>query len=167
MLKLAVIACTLFPAAVGQVEVEADYILRGAEIYDGSGGNAVSCHVAIKVDRGMRNGAWGLATGLIYNPGTYARTDELIALAKVAARHGGFYASHIRNEGDGVMAAIEEILTIARRAGLRVHISHIKVTGRRNHGRAGDVIAMIRKARSEGVAVTADQYPYIASSTSL
>ncbi len=119
------------------------------------------------VDRGMRDGAWGLSTGLIYNPGTYAKTDELVALAKVAARHGGFYASHIRDEGDRVLVAIEEILTIARRAGLRVHISHIKVSGRRNWGKAPDVIGVLRKARSEGIEVTADQYPYIASSTSL
>ncbi len=88
------------------------------------------------VDRGMRDGAYGLATGLIYNPGTYCKTDELIALAKVAAKHGGLYASHIRNEDDRVVAAIEEILTIARKAGIRVHISHIKVTGRRNWGKA-------------------------------
>jgi N-acyl-D-aspartate/D-glutamate deacylase len=119
------------------------------------------------VDQGMRDGAWGLSTGLIYNPGTYCKTDELIALAKVAAKHGGFYASHIRNEDDRVFAAIEEILLIARRAGLRVHISHIKVTGRRNWGKAADMIALLRKARSDGIAVTADQYPYIASSTAL
>lgn len=288
MLKtLTLLACTIMPTGVGQAEVEADYVLRGGEIYDGSGGDGVIGDVAIKgdrvvavgkfaikgnprildctglaiapgfidlhthsdnamtqtkthanlnyltqgcttvvtgncgagpvdvagyyakmekigigtnvahqvphndvrakvmgnvnrdptpeelqqmealVDRGMRDGAWGLSTGLIYNPGTYSRTDELIALARVAAKHGGFYASHIRNEGDGVSAAIEEVLTIARKAGLRVHISHIKVSGRRNHGKAGDVIALIRKARSEGIAVTADQYPYIASSTSL
>jgi N-acyl-D-aspartate/D-glutamate deacylase len=115
----------------------------------------------------MRDGAWGLATGLIYNPGTYAKTDELVALAKVAAKHGGLYASHIRNESTEVLAAIEEILTIARKAGLRVHISHIKVSGRTAWGRAGDMIALIRRARKDGIEVTADQYPYIASSTSL
>jgi N-acyl-D-aspartate/D-glutamate deacylase len=119
------------------------------------------------VDQGMRDGAWGFSTGLIYNPGTYCKTEELIALATVAAKHGGFYASHIRNEDDRVFAAIEEILRIARRAGLRVHISHIKVTGRRNWGKASDVIALLRKARADGIAVTADQYPYIASSTAL
>jgi N-acyl-D-aspartate/D-glutamate deacylase len=287
VLKLAIIACTLLPATVGQAEVDADYVLRNATIYDGAGGDGQVGDVAIKsdrivavgkfaikgtprildctglavspgfidlhthsdtamtqtkthanlnylkqgvttivtgncgsgpvdvagyftkmekigigtnvihqvphndvrrqvmgnvnrdatleemqkmealVDRGMRDGAWGLSTGLIYNPGTYSKTDELITLARVAATHGGFYASHIRNEADGVFGAIEEILTIARKAGLRVHISHIKVTGRRNHGKAGDVIALIRKARSDGIQVTADQYPYIASSTNL
>ena len=119
------------------------------------------------VDQGMKDGAYGLATGLIYNPGTYATTDEIVALAKVAAKHNGFYASHIRNESNEVLTAIAEIIEIARRAGLRVHISHIKVSGRSAWGKAPDVIAMIQKARAEGVEVTADQYPYIASSTSL
>jgi N-acyl-D-aspartate/D-glutamate deacylase len=284
---LTLVACTLLPTTCAQTEVEADHVLRGAEIFDGTGGDGVIGDVAIKgdrvvavgkfaikgnprildctglaiapgfidlhthsdypmmqvkthanlnylkqgcttvvtgncgagpvdvagyyakmeqigigtnvahqvphndvrakvmgnvnrdptpeelhqmealVDRGMCGGAWGLSTGLIYNPGTYSRTHELIALSRVSAKHGGFYASHIRNEGDAVSTAIDEVLTIARKAGLRVHISHIKVTGRRNHGKAGDVIALIRKARSEGIAVTADQYPYIASSTNL
>jgi N-acyl-D-amino-acid deacylase len=119
------------------------------------------------VDAGMRAGAWGLSTGLIYNPGTYAKTDELVALAKVAARHGGLYASHIRDEGVAVLAALEEILEIARRAGIRIHISHIKVSGRRAWGKAPDVIALIRRERRRGVQVTADQYPYAASSTNL
>jgi N-acyl-D-aspartate/D-glutamate deacylase len=119
------------------------------------------------VDQGMKDGAWGLSTGLIYNPGTYAKTDEIIALAKVAARHGGFYASHIRNEGTDVLSAIEEALTIGREAKLPVHISHLKASGRRAWGKAGDEIALIEKARKAGQAVTADQYPYVASSTSL
>lgn len=119
------------------------------------------------VDQGIKAGAWGFATGLIYNPGAYARTDELIALAKIAARHGGLYASHIRDEGLEVMNALAEILAIAHKAGLRVHISHIKVSGRRAWGRAPDMIALIRRERVKGVRVTADQYPYMASSTSL
>src|SRR5262245_37802233 len=119
------------------------------------------------VDRGMRDGAWGLATGLIYNPGTYSKTDELIALAKVADKHCGCYASHIRDESLAVMEAIAEIIAIAHKAGLRVHISHIKVSGRRAWGKAPDVIALIRRERTKGTKITADQYPYIASSTSL
>ncbi len=119
------------------------------------------------VDQAMKDGAWGLSTGLIYNPGTYAKTEELIALAKVAAQHGGFYASHIRDEGTGVLAAIDEALTIGREAGLPVHISHLKASGRRAWGKAADEIALIDKARKAGQAVSADQYPYIASSTSL
>jgi N-acyl-D-aspartate/D-glutamate deacylase len=119
------------------------------------------------VDRAMKDGAWGLSTGLIYNPGTYSKTDELIALARVAARHGGFYASHIRDEGTGVLGAIDEALTIGREAGLPVHISHLKASGRRAWGMAADEIALIEKARKAGQAVSADQYPYVASSTSL
>jgi N-acyl-D-aspartate/D-glutamate deacylase len=119
------------------------------------------------VDRAMADGAWGLSTGLIYNPGTYAKTDEIIALAKVAAKHGGFYASHIRDEGVGVLSAIDEAITIGREAKLPVHISHLKASGRRAWGKSADEIALIEKARRAGQVVTADQYPYIASSTSL
>lgn len=119
------------------------------------------------VEQGMKDGAWGLATGLIYNPGTYAKTDELVALAKVAAKYQGFYASHIRNENTEVLAAIQEIIDIARRAGLRVHVSHIKVSGRSAWGKAPEVISLIQQARKDGIQITADQYPYVASSTSL
>jgi N-acyl-D-aspartate/D-glutamate deacylase len=118
-------------------------------------------------DRAMRDGAWGLSTGLIYNPGTYAKTDELIALAKVAARHGGHYASHIRNEGTSVLAAVEEAITIGKEAGLPVHVSHLKASGRSAWGKAADAVGLIEKARAAGQVVTADQYPYTASSTSL
>jgi N-acyl-D-aspartate/D-glutamate deacylase len=119
------------------------------------------------VDKAMADGAWGFSTGLIYNPGTYAKTDELIVLAKVAAKHGGFYASHIRGEGATLLTAIEEALRIGREAGLPVHISHLKSSGRRYWGRAPDAIALMLKARESGMIVTADQYPYTASSTSL
>src|SRR5262249_49397041 len=111
------------------------------------------------VDKGMKDGAWGLSTGLIYNPGTYSRTDELIALAKVGAKHGGSYASHIRQEGTGVLTALEEALTIGRDAGLPVHVSHLKASGRKAWGKAADEIALIEKARKAGQVVTADQYP--------
>jgi N-acyl-D-aspartate/D-glutamate deacylase len=119
------------------------------------------------VDQAMKDGAWGLSTGLIYNPGAYARTDELTALARVAARHGGIYASHIRDEGVGVLGALDEALTIGRDAKIPVHISHLKASGRKAWGLAADEVALIEKARQGGQAVTADQYPYAASSTSL
>jgi N-acyl-D-amino-acid deacylase len=119
------------------------------------------------VEQGMKDGAWGLSTGLIYNPGTYAKTDEIIALAKVAAWHGGFYASHIRDEGVGVLGAIDEAIRIGREAGMPVHVSHIKASGKRAWGKAADEVALIEKARKAGQTVTADQYPYAASSTSL
>jgi N-acyl-D-aspartate/D-glutamate deacylase len=115
----------------------------------------------------MQEGAWGISSGLIYNPGTYAKTDELIALAKVAGRHRGFYASHIRDEGVAVLAAIDEALTIGREAKLPVHISHLKASGRAAWGQAANEIALIAAARKKGQMVTADQYPYTASSTSL
>lgn len=119
------------------------------------------------VDQGMKDGAWGLSTGLIYNPGTYAKTPEIIELAKVAAAHHGIYASHIRHEEAGLLDAIQEAITIGKVAGLPAHVSHIKCSTRRMWGKSGDAIAMIEAARAAGQVVTADQYPYTASSTSL
>lgn len=119
------------------------------------------------VERGMKAGACGLSTGLIYNPGTYARTDEIVALARVAAKYGGLYASHIRNEETGVLAAVAEALQVGREAGLPVHISHLKANSKAMWGKSADLVAAIARARKAGQAVTADQYPYEASSTSL
>jgi N-acyl-D-aspartate/D-glutamate deacylase len=119
------------------------------------------------VDAGMKDGAWGLSTGLIYTPGTYAKTDEIIELAKVAVKHHGIYASHMRHEDTRLLEAIEETLTIGREAKIPVHISHIKASGKKAWGLSGDAVALIQKARATGMTVTADQYPYIASSTSL
>jgi N-acyl-D-aspartate/D-glutamate deacylase len=119
------------------------------------------------VEAGMKDGAWGLATGLIYTPGTYAKTEEIIDLAKVAAKYHGIYASHMRHEDVRLLEAIEETLRIGREAKLPVHISHIKASGKQAWGKSADAVAVIQKARADGQAVTADQYPYIASSTSL
>ncbi len=119
------------------------------------------------VAKAMDDGAWGLATGLIYNPGTYAKTDELIALAKIAGKRGGHYASHIRNEGTGLLDAIEEAILIGKEGGCPVHISHIKASGRAAYGLSARAVALIESARKDGQKVTADQYPYTASSTSL
>ncbi|MCS6974482.1 MAG: D-aminoacylase [Cyclobacteriaceae bacterium] len=119
------------------------------------------------VEQGMKAGAVGLATGLIYVPGTYAKTDEIVALAQVAARYNGVYASHIRDEGDKVLDAIDEAIQIGRLAGLPVQISHFKVTYRPNWGRSVQTLAKVEEARKQGVDVTIDQYPYIASSTTL
>ncbi|MBB76891.1 MAG: N-acyl-D-amino acid deacylase [Planctomycetaceae bacterium] len=120
-----------------------------------------------RVEQGMRAGAWGISTGLIYIPGTFANQEELIALAQVVARHGGLYASHMRNENTRLLESIQETLAIGQRAGLPVHISHFKASGRQSWGLAADAIALIRQARDAGQTVTADQYPYTASSTSL
>ena len=119
------------------------------------------------VEEAMQGGAVGLSTGLIYIPGTYAETEEVVRLAKVAARHGGLYASHMRDEGDSVTQAIEEAIHIGRSANMPVEISHFKLSGQQNWGRSRETVELIRKARAEGIDVTIDQYPYTASSTSL
>ena len=119
------------------------------------------------VEAAMRDGAWGLSTGLIYNPGTYAQTAEIVGLAKAANKHGGLYASHIRNEGGGLLVAVEEAIAIGARSGCRVHISHIKASGKETWGQSAGAVAIVEKARAVGQLVTADQYPYVASSTSL
>jgi N-acyl-D-aspartate/D-glutamate deacylase len=119
------------------------------------------------VEKAIDDGAVGLATGLIYNPGTYARTEEIVALARVVGRRGGLYASHIRNEGTGLLDAVEEAIRIGREGGCRVHISHIKASGKAAWGKSAAAVALIEEARRKGLAVTADQYPYVASSTSL
>ncbi|GAB2969156.1 D-aminoacylase [Hymenobacter coalescens] len=119
------------------------------------------------VDSAMRAGAMGLSSGLIYVPGTYSRTPELVRLARVAARHRGLYATHMRNEGDSVRQAIGEALRVGREAGLPVQISHLKLSGQQNWGRAADLLGLIEAARRAGQEVTIDQYPYTASSTSL
>ena len=119
------------------------------------------------VETAMRDGAVGLSTGLIYVPGTYAGTDEVIALADVAARHDGVYATHMRSEGNEVMKAIAEAVRIGREARIRVEISHLKIASPRLWGRADEMIALVEQARRDGVDVVVDQYPYEWSSTSL
>lgn len=119
------------------------------------------------VDKAMRDGAVGLSTGLIYIPGTFTKTPEIVALAKIAATYNGVYASHMRDEGDSVTQAIEEALTIGREAKIPVEISHFKLSGQQNWGRSKITVQMIEAARREGIEVTIDQYPYTASSTSI
>lgn len=119
------------------------------------------------VDKAMADGAVGMSTGLIYIPGTYTKTPEIISLAKVTAKYNGVYASHMRDEGDSVTQAIEEALTIGREAKLPVQISHFKLSGQHNWGRSKVTVPMIEAARKEGIDVTIDQYPYTASSTSI
>lgn len=119
------------------------------------------------VEQGMEDGAWGMSTGLIYVPSSYGNVDELAELAAVVANHHGIYASHIRSEESGLIDAIEEALEIGRRGHCPVHISHLKVTGKPYWGNVRTAVKMIEAARAAGQTVTADQYPYIASSTSL
>ncbi|GAB3033829.1 N-acyl-D-amino-acid deacylase family protein [Spirosoma pulveris] len=119
------------------------------------------------VEQAMKDGAVGLSTGLIYTPGTYARTPEVVSLAKVASRYGGVYASHIRNEGQNVKQAVEEAILISREAHIPVEISHFKVASKPLWGKSTETVELVEAARREGLDVTVDQYPYTASSTSL
>ena len=113
------------------------------------------------------DGAWGLSTGLIYAPGSYATTEEIVRVAQAAARRRGFYASHIRGEGATVLPAVEEAIRVGREAELPVQVSHLKAAGRPNWGKVAAALALIDAARAEGIDVMADVYPYTASSTTL
>ncbi|MGE3805358.1 MAG: amidohydrolase family protein [Gemmataceae bacterium] len=119
------------------------------------------------VERGMREGAWGLSTGLSYLPGSFSSTEELIVLARAAGAQGGIYVSHIRNQGSQLHDAINEALEIGKQAGVPVHLSHLKIAGAQSRGTAAAALRLIDEARRQGREVTADQYPYHASSTSL
>jgi N-acyl-D-amino-acid deacylase len=119
------------------------------------------------VEQAMRDGAVGLSTGLIYVPGVYAKTGEVLELARVAARHGGLYATHMRDEGLRVSDAIRESIEIGERAGMPVEISHFKVSARKLWGDSATTLGLVRAARARGLSVTVDQYAYTASSTSL
>ena len=119
------------------------------------------------VAEAMREGALGLSTGLAYVPGTYAPTDEVVALAEVARQHGGLYISHMRDEGGGVLESVKETIAIGERARIPVQISHNKVGGRRQFGQSVQSLALMAEARARGVDVTFDQYPYTASHTGL
>jgi N-acyl-D-amino-acid deacylase len=119
------------------------------------------------VSAAMQQGAAGVSTGLIYPPNAYATLDELVALSTPAAAVGGRYASHLRHDGKRLREGIEEAVAIGERARLPVHVFHIKVTGQQNFGRMKEVVEIVEAARARGVRVTADVYPYVASSTSL
>lgn len=124
------------------------------------------------VEQAMQDGAVGLSSGLIYPPNSYASTEELIALAEVVSRHGGLYITHIRNEGDRILEALDEAIRVGREAELPVEVLHFKRSGVRVDGSseeptARDAVALIERARREGVSIYANQYPYHASQTTL
>jgi N-acyl-D-amino-acid deacylase len=119
------------------------------------------------VDVAMRQGAFGVSSGLVYQPGYFARTPELIALAKAAARHRGLYATHLRSEGTRIAEALDEAFAVAREARVPLEIWHLKVGGRSNWGRMKEVVARIEAAREAGLDVTADMYPWIATAYGL
>jgi N-acyl-D-aspartate/D-glutamate deacylase len=119
------------------------------------------------VDQAMRDGAIGIASGLIYAPNMYETTGDLVQLAKVAAQYGGIYTTHIRGEGASSLKAIQEAITISEKAGLPAHILHFKMDGKENWGHMAAQIQLIQAARDRGVDITADMYPYLAGMTSL
>jgi N-acyl-D-amino-acid deacylase len=123
--------------------------------------------MAAMVERAMVDGAFGVSSGLIYAPSGYANVDELSRLARASARHGGFYASHLRDEGDGLVEAVREALKIGERGGASVQLSHHKVLGRRNWGLVRTTLAEVDAANGNGADVWLDAYPYTAGSTSL
>lgn len=119
------------------------------------------------VDQAMKEGAVGLSTGLIYIPGTYAATEEVVELAKAAAKNHGVYSSHVRNEENEAVAAVNEAINIGKEANIPVQISHFKIGGKSNWGKSDMTLNLVKDAREQGWDVTIDQYPYTASSTNL
>jgi N-acyl-D-amino-acid deacylase len=119
------------------------------------------------VGQAMQEGAVGLAAALVYAPAFYAATDELVALARAAGEHGGMYITHLRSEGNGLLEALDELMTITREAGVRAEIYHLKASGRSNWDKLDAVVERVEQARSDGFAVTADMYTYTAGATGL
>ncbi|MGC1344263.1 MAG: amidohydrolase family protein, partial [Candidatus Binataceae bacterium] len=119
------------------------------------------------VAEGIAAGAVGLSTGLIYEPGRYSATEEIVALAREMRGTTALYASHMRNEADGLLDSVRETIRIGEEAGVAVQISHHKASGKENWGRVRESLGLIEAARARGIDVTADQYPYTAGSTEL
>jgi len=119
------------------------------------------------VEQGMKDGAVGLSTGLIYLPGSFTKPEEIIELAKVASAHGGIYASHMRAETVKIFDALNELLRISREAHIPAEVSHLKLSGPSAWGKASEVLAVLDKARAEGLHISQDAYAYTASSTTL
>ena len=115
----------------------------------------------------LDEGAWGLTTGLIYQPGKYSTPEEVVQLAKVAAAKGGYYATHMRSEGDRILEAIDEVIELAKATGIRAEISHLKTSGKRNWNKIDAVLEKIEGAMEEGLLLGSDRYPYCAAGTDL
>src|SRR5207249_281884 len=119
------------------------------------------------LDEAMRDGAFGMSTMLMMPPGSLATTDDLVELCKVVKKHGGIYSSHIRNEGTGVFDSVKEAIAVGERAGVPVDIIHIKIADEKNWGKMNEVVALIEDARSRGVNVQANVYPYTRGNNNL
>jgi len=171
--------CGFSPIDFGKLAAEAEQAALGPNLAYLIGHNSIRAKVLGHADReptldelsqmkrlvteAMANGAIGFSSGLYYVPGSYAKTEELVELAKAAAAHGGFYSTHMRCEGADVEESIAESITIGRESGLPVQISHHKVAGVPNWGKSEKTLAMIQAARDEGIDAMPDQYPYTAS----
>ena len=119
------------------------------------------------LEQSLDEGGWGLTTGLIYQPGKYSTPEEVVALAKVAAAKGGYYATHMRSEGDRILEAIDEVIELVKATGIRAEISHLKTSGRRNWNKIDAVLGKIETAIGQGLLLGSDRYPYCAAGTDL
>ena len=119
------------------------------------------------LEQSLDEGGWGLTTGLIYQPGKYSTPEEVVALAKVAAAKGGYYATHMRSEGDRILEAIDEVIELVKATGIKAEISHLKTSGRKNWNKIDAVLEKIEGAMNEGLLLGSDRYPYCAAGTDL
>lgn len=124
-------------------------------------------HMGRDLEEAMEAGAFGMSTGLIYPPGCYANLHEITEMCKTVNKYGGFYATHIRNEGDTLEEALSEAIEISKRSGVRLQVSHLKTSGRKNWHKIKDIEMIIDRARDEGIDLTCDRYPYLAAATDL
>jgi len=160
-----------------------DVVITAGRIYDGSGGQSYVADIGVKdghitaigqlqqmrglVSAAMQEGALGVSSALIYAPGSYARADELAALAEVAGHYGGLYISHIRSEGNNLLEALDELIATARRANVAAELYHMKAAGKSNWDKCAAMIEKIEAARAEGLRITANMYTYTAGATGL
>ena len=119
------------------------------------------------LEQSLDEGGWGLTTGLVYQPGKYSTPEEVVSLAKIAAVKGGYYATHMRSEGDRILGAIDEVIELVKATGIKAEISHLKTSGRKNWNKIDAVLAKIEDAMSQGLLLGSDRYPYCAAGTDL
>ena len=155
--------------AVNTVQFIGHNTLRSSVV--GYAGRAATADEQAKMeyllDEALDEGGWGLTTGLIYQPGKYSTPEEVTRLARVAARRGGIYATHMRSEGDHILEAIDEVIDLARATGIKAEISHLKTSGKNNWDKLTQVLEKIEGAMAEGLLLGSDRYPYCASGTDL
>lgn len=155
--------------AVNVVALAGHNVIRASVVgYEGRAATADELDAMARLlDEALDAGARGLSTGLIYPPGMYATAGEIETLARCVSRHGGIYTSHMRSEGAGLIESLDETIGVGRSTGVRVQVSHLKTSGRANWGLIDRALAVIDRARAEGLEVAADRYPYVSSCTEL